>query len=81
MLENKKEILAYGRERIKELYEELNNTDFGVQEVVYVNILSDQSKVSSSNRNEDISDVLLKQKNLPGTGICYDKITIFQLYL
>ena len=64
VLGNKKEILAYGRNRIKELYEEMNNTDFSVQEVAYVKILTDQSKISSSNRNADISDVLLKQKKI-----------------
>ena len=45
VLGNKKEILAYGRNRIKELYEEMNNTDFSVQEVAYVKILTDQSKI------------------------------------
>ncbi len=64
VLGNKKEIVTYGRKRIKELYEELNNTDLSVCEAAYVKVLNDQPKVSSRTNENDISDVLLKQKKI-----------------
>ncbi|MFR1313626.1 hypothetical protein [Sellimonas intestinalis] len=47
---------------MKELYEEINSTDFSIREAAYTKVLNDIPQTSS--HSKDLSDILLKQKKI-----------------
>lgn len=62
VLGHKKEMISDGRKRMKELYEEINSTDFSIREAAYTKVLNDIPQTSS--HSKDLSDILLKQKKI-----------------
>mgnify|MGYP003191678761 FL=1 len=58
VLGHKKEMISDGRKRMKELYEEINSTDFSIREAAYTKVLNDIPQTSS--HSKDLSDILLK---------------------